>query len=257
MYPYLEIFGVSLYMTGIGIVISCIVFLVTAWVLCKKYHQDFIKLFNWLPWLLIPVYILGLYVSFILQGGGIIPPSLSFLSPHGYNFSFIGILLGCFVSILFFLRQFRRNETKKIWIDILFFSFCNAMIPLGVFLLLGDNFIGMPYWGALSVRALIPESELVKYGTVYPVGLFLSLWCLAINVVITIRKLLTKKVGIWIWGFIMIFILFILLLPFRNYPAHGVISLFGKISLDINYYVLVFLICYCLLRRRKLRKPFN
>lgn len=145
MYPYLELFGIKLHMTGIGIVLSCIVFLITAWTLCRKYHQDFMKLFNWLPRLLIPTYLLGLYLSFVLRSGNFIPSSFQFLSPYGYDFSFVGIMFGSFVSVLLFLTQFRRNETKKVWIDILFFSFINALILLGIFLLLGDNFIGNPY----------------------------------------------------------------------------------------------------------------
>ncbi len=58
MYPFIEVFGTKMYMTGVGIVLSCIVFLVTTYYLCKKYNQDFIKLFNWLPWLIIPAYVL-------------------------------------------------------------------------------------------------------------------------------------------------------------------------------------------------------
>lgn len=136
MYPYVELFGMKLYMTGIGIVLACVVLLITAWTLARKYHQEFMKLFNWLPWLLIPTYILGLYVSFVFESGSFFPTSLKFLSPYGYNFHLVGVVVACFASILLFLRQFRRNETKKIWIDILFFSFINAIIILGVFLLL-------------------------------------------------------------------------------------------------------------------------
>lgn len=130
MYPYFELFGTKLYMTGIGIIAACIIFLVTAYLLSKKYHQEFFKLFNWLPRLLIPAYLLGLYVSFILGSGSFIPTSLKVFSPYGYHFNLIGVVLASFISVIFFLRQFRRNETKKIWIDILFFSFINAIIIL-------------------------------------------------------------------------------------------------------------------------------
>lgn len=130
MYPYLELFGTKLYMTGIGIVAACIVFLMTAYLLSKKYHQEFFKLFNWLPWLLIPTYLLGLYMSFVLGSGSFIPTSLKVFSPYGYHFNLVGVVLAAFISVMFFLRQFRRNETKKIWIDILFFSFINAIIVL-------------------------------------------------------------------------------------------------------------------------------
>lgn len=256
MYPYLELFGTKLYMTGIGIVLACIVFLVTAWILARKYHQEFMRLFNWLPWLLIPTYILWLYTSFVLDYGFFIPTSLHFLSPYGYNFSLIGVLIACFFSVLLFMTQFRRSETKKVWLDILFFSFINAIIILWVFLLLGDNFVGKAYGGALGVNALMPESALVKYESVFPIGIFLSLGALAINVIITLWKLSLKKAGLGLWGFIFLFVLLLMLLPFWNYPAHGVVSIFGKVSLDLNHYVLLFLIGYCLLWLKKLKKPY-
>ena len=163
MYPFIEVFGTKMYMTGVGIVLSCIVFLVTTYYLCKKYNQDFIKLFNWLPWLIIPAYVLGLYVSAVLDGGSLIPSSLKFLSPYGYRFSMIGVLVSIAFSMVLFLRvvskggtkfvpstvmffkasgssclytNFRRSETKKVWIDIFFFGFVNALTVLGIFLLL-------------------------------------------------------------------------------------------------------------------------
>ena len=37
--------------------------------------------------------------------------------------------------------------------------------------------------------------------------------------------------------------LFLVLLSFWNYPAHGVVAL-GRFTLDINYFVLLFLILY-------------
>ena len=136
MYPFIEVFGTKMYMTGVGIVLSCIVFLVTTYYLCKKYNQDFIKLFNWLPWLIIPAYVLGLYVSAVLDGGSLIPSSLKVLSPYGYRFSMIGVLVSIAFSMVLFLRNFRRSETKKVWIDIFFFGFVNALTVLGIFLLL-------------------------------------------------------------------------------------------------------------------------
>ena len=92
MYPYLEIFWTKLYMTGIWIVVSCFVFLITVYVLSKKYHQEFIKFFNWLPRLLICIYLSGLYFTFFFDGG-IIPTSFGIFSPYWYNFSLVGILL--------------------------------------------------------------------------------------------------------------------------------------------------------------------
>lgn len=256
MYPYLELFGTKFYMTGIWIVIACIVFLITVYVLCKKYHQDYVKFFNRLPWLLISIYFVGLYVSFLLEGNGIIPTSISAFSPYWYKFSLIWIVIACFVSMVCFLRQFKRNETKKVWIDILFFWFINAIIVLWVFLLLWDNFIGKQYWWIFHVTALMSDSALVKYWWVYPLWIFLSLWALAINLIITLRKISAKKSWKWLWWFILLFMLFICILPFWNYPAHWVIQLFWKISLDLNYYVFFFLIIYCLIRQNNLKKVY-
>lgn len=102
----------------------------------------------------------------------------------------------------------------------------------------------------------MPDSALVKYGGVYPVGLFLSLGALAINVIITLWKLIAKKAGLGVWGFILIFMLFIVILPFWNYPAHGVFSVFGLWTLDLNHYVFCLLILYCLLWQRNLKRPY-
>ena len=247
MYPYLEIFWTKLYMTGIWIVVACFVFLITVYVLSKKYHQEFIRFFNWLPWLLICIYLSGLYFTFFFDGG-IIPTSFGIFSPYWYNFSLVGILLAAFILILIFLSQFRRNETKKIWIDILFFWFVNALIVLWVFLVLWDNFVWKTYNWALHVTALVPDSALVKYWWVYPIWIFLSLWALAI-------KLILKKSGVGLLWFILLFILLMVILPFWNYPAHGVMSVFWMFTLDINYYVLIFLIIFCLFSYKKLKKP--
>lgn len=255
MYPYFEIFWTRLYMTGIWIVLSCFAFLITVYVLSKKYHQEFIRFFNWLPWFLIFVYLSGLYFSFFLDGG-IIPTSLKVFSPYWYHFSLVWVALSSFVLVLIFLSQFRRNESKRVWIDILFFGFINAIIVLGVFLVLWDNFVWKPNTWALHVTALMSESALIKYGGVYPIWLFLSLGALAINVIITIWKLIVKKSWLWLWWFILLFLLFLAILPFWNYPAHGVLSVFGQFSLDVNHYVFIFLIVFCLFVQKKLQKPY-
>jgi hypothetical protein len=164
-------------------------------------------------------------------------------------------LLAAFALILIFLAQFRRNETKKIWIDILFFWFVNSLIVLWIFLVLWDNFVWKPYTWPLHITALTQDSALVKYWWVYPIWIFLSLGALAINLIVTVLKLIKKRSGIWLLWFILLFVLFMAILPFWNYPAHGVMSVFWMFTLDINYYVLIFLIVFCLLSYRKLSKP--
>jgi len=62
------------------------------------------------------------------------------------------------------------------------------------------------------------KDALVKYESVFPIGIFLSLGALLINVIITLWKLSLKKAGLGLWGFIFLFLFFMILLPFWNYP---------------------------------------
>jgi len=49
MYPYIEVFGTQISMMATGAIIAFIIFLVTARILTKRNHQDFLKLFYRLP----------------------------------------------------------------------------------------------------------------------------------------------------------------------------------------------------------------
>ena len=58
MYPYIEVFGTQISMMVVGTIIATIIFLVTARILTKRNHQDFLKLFYRLPLWIILSYIL-------------------------------------------------------------------------------------------------------------------------------------------------------------------------------------------------------
>ena len=58
MYPYIELFGKEISMMAIGITIAAMIFLITTWILTKRNHQDFLKLFYRLPGWIILSYIL-------------------------------------------------------------------------------------------------------------------------------------------------------------------------------------------------------
>lgn len=256
MFPFVEVFGIKLYMTWLGIVLAGIVFIITIYRLSKKYNQDFIIFFTWLPILLISTYVLGLYSTFVLKEASLIPTSLSIFSPYGYHFGLLGILAGCMGSLLLFLRRFKRNESKKIWIDIFFFGFINAVIVLGIFLVLGDSFVGNECNSWLCVHNLRPESELVKYTNgVYPIGIFLSLGALGINILLTFWKMSSKKSGLGLRGFILLLLLILMILPFWNYPAHWIINL-KRIRFDIYHMGIIGLIALLLILQRRWRKPY-
>ncbi len=256
MFPYIEVFGVKWYMTGIGIILAGITFLITVYQLSKKYNQDFVKFFTRLPVLLISTYILWLYSTFVLQNQTLIPTSFGVFSPYGYRFGLLGLLIAIFGSILYFLSSFRRSESKKIWIDIFFFGLINAMVVLWVFLVLGDTFVGKECQSWMCVQALVAESDLIKYTSgVYPIGIFLSMWALLINVLITFWKMTSQKNWLGIWGFILFLGVLLLILPFWNYPAHGIINM-GIVRFDLYHIVILVLICWLFVLQRRWRKPY-
>jgi len=191
MYPYITIRGIKLYMTGIGIVISFLTFVTIVWYLSRRYLQSFWKFFYWLPVLISLAYFLGSYSQFLLSTQHILPMSwtdlLYILAPYDYKFNFAGVLLGILIALFIFFKNIKTIENKKIWIDIFFFAFSLSLIPFGVFLLLGDNFIGNSTSSFLGVKSLHSESQWNKFDAVLPIGLFLSLGSLIVALWIHIR----------------------------------------------------------------------
>ncbi len=236
MYPYIILWWSKLYMTWIGIVISFLVFLCIARYLTKRYHQNFWKFFYWLPFLIVLTYFLWSYVNFIFDVG-IIPTNWSevgdLVSPYGYKFHFAWLLLGICISVYVFLKKIVRVENKKVWSDILFFSFALSLVPLGIFLLMGDHFIGNTTTTWLGIKTLHSDSQLNKFNLVYPIGLFLSLGSLFVTICIKILK--KKRFGYGMLGFALLLVLISLVLMMQQYPRHIVFSL-GNSMFDIKQY---------------------
>ncbi|MEI8090727.1 MAG: hypothetical protein WCG98_00220 [bacterium] len=172
MYPYINLFGEKIFMTGMGIVVAFLTFLIVSIYLTRRYHQNFWKFFYRMPILIILCYFLGSYVQFFFDVGALPTNGAEFvtlISPYGYKFHFVGILLGVVIAIAIFLRKIKRIENKKIWTDILFYSLTLSLVPLGIFLLMGDNFIGLSTTSALGMKALHSESQWNKFNFVYPI----------------------------------------------------------------------------------------
>ena len=196
------------------------------------------------------------WFQLVHQTQTLIPTSLGVFTPYGYRFGLLGLLIAIFGSILYFLSWFRRSESKKIWIDIFFFGLINAMVVLWVFLVLGDTFVGKECQSWMCVQALVAESDLIKYTSgVYPIGIFLSIWALLINVLITFWKMTSQKNWLGIWGFILFLGVLLLILPFWNYPAHGIINM-GIVRFDLYHIVILVLICWLFVLQRRWRKPY-
>lgn len=240
MFPYITLWWAKIYMTGFGIVIWFIIFLGISYYLIKKYHQDFWKFFYRLPLLTILIYLIWVYVDFALTIS-IFPRNrnefLMLISPYWYKFHFAWILIWIMIAFKIFFKKIKRNENKKIRIDIFFYSIWLSMIPIGIFLLLWDNFIGKSCHEFICIKPLNIESELNKFNWVFPAWLFISIWAF-ISVFLT-WMLRRKKQQFWlwiIWFIILIIITNIVIMVFQNYPKYWTISI-QWIIFDIKQYV--------------------
>lgn len=243
MYPFISLGDTKIYMTGIGILLAAITFLLIAAYWCRKYNLVYRRIFYRFPIAIIVMYGFWSYFDFILQGH-IIPTNgnelLGLITPYGYKFHFVGIAIGGTLSVRYFLKNIARIENRKLYIDVLFFGIAAAMIPLGLFLLLGDDFIGKGTSWWMGVQALHTESELNKFNAVYPIGLFVAIWWILTYVGTLIAKHIQKINGIWFVGFGALFIGRSIIFLFQLYPRYGVISL-GNYILDIKQYVCILL----------------
>ena len=239
MYPYVEVFWTQISMMAIGFAIAAVVFLITAWILTKRNHQDFLKLFYRLPWWIILSYILWRYISFSLETWNFIPSSFSnflmILSPQNFNLHFVGILLATRICLAIFFSSIKRTENKKIWADIIFLSTANALIVFWIFMTLWDSIIWRPTDSIFAIRALTDNSALNKFDWVYPIGLFLSMWTLIIHVIISVLSIILKKNWLWMWWLVWILILLNIMFLFQSYPRYWLVSVFWT-SFDVKQY---------------------
>ena len=249
MYPYFELFGTQISMMSIGIVISAIIFLVSAWILTKRNHQDFLKLFYRLPVRIILSYILWRYVAYSLETWNYFPKTtssfLTILSPQNFNLHFVWLLISTWICLRIFFRSIKRTENKKIWADILFISMANSLIILWIFLTLWDSVIWTPTDNIFAIRSLTDNSALTKFDGVYPVWLFISFWVLIIHIIISLLSIIFKKNWFWIRWLIWLLIVFNIAFLFQAYPRHWLITI-SWISFDVKQYLSFIAIIYCI-----------
>jgi hypothetical protein len=169
------------------------------------------------------------------------------LSPYGYKFHFVGILLGIVWAMRRFFKKLVVGSEKLKRIDVFFFATSIALIPMGVFFVLGDNIIWKPApFSSLWVGDLTSTwvSELSKYGKVFPVGIFLSLISMLSLGLTFAWKSITKKHGRWFIGFAILLVLMNIVFAYQQYTRHGVLSILG-LSLDIKNFVALFVAIVC------------
>ena len=246
-------------MTALGIVLALIAFLITSYQLCKNNHQDFYKLFYQIPIRIVITYLFGRYTSFVLENSTLLIHSqediFTILAPKNFELHYVGLLTTTVIGLGIFFRNIKRTENKKIRADIFFSSLCNALIILGIFLTLGDTFVGKPTESIIAIKALQEESGLTKFNGVYPIGLFLSIGALIIHVSITFLKIFTKRNGRGLLGMVALILLLNVCFLYQNYPRYGLIPI-GNTSRDIKQYSSIFaiiLLVIMIYRRNKKR----
>lgn len=248
MWPYITLWSTQIYMTGIWIVIGFITFIVSVWFHAKKNNFTYKQFFNSLPLLIVLLYVLWTYFFLIIEHGTILPnweTLTQVFSPNWYNFHFVGIVVAFLIYLVIFLKRIKSPSQLRKWIDIFFYSLAVAAIPLWIFLVFGDDFIGTTTSWPLGIQAFTDQSKLSKYSSVLPVWLFLSLtWLLSI-IAIEIIKRRYKKPGVWYLGFAVFYFLLSIVFLFQQYPKHGVAKFFG-LTVDIKQYTCWIIMILCI-----------
>ena len=243
MYPFINAFGTELHMTWIWIVIFILVFLRRTKKYITTFQGDrslFSKLF---PLYLLVLYLVSSYTRYAIEEFVFFPTSitqiLAYISPFEYKFHLIWLIIWCARCIWHFFRQVRDTNMQLKWIDARFLWAMRACIPLGIFLLLWDTFIGQPTDGSIFVSAFHPESNVASFDKVIPLWLYLSF--VALLLLIWTKILRYKKAQLrWygLIGWIVFLLMFCFLILFQEYARRLVFKLLGK-TRDIRNIVLL------------------
>ncbi len=228
MYPYITLAWLKIYMTGVGLVVWFIVFLWVIRYLSKRYRLSFNAFFYWLPISIWLIYLWGSYVYFLIDEPRLLFPTTRqevslLISPHGYRFQYIGVLIGAVLSTWIFTRQIRSHTEKILWYDVLFFGWVVALIPLWFFFVLGENFIGDFTQYSRGVSWLHPDvsTRLKKFNQeVIPLWLLLSIWSGLIFLLFWLFKIRKRKIWYGLLGFVVLIGYVSVLLIWQQYSRH-------------------------------------
>lgn len=244
MYPSFDFHGVVFYSLWLGIIISALVFLAHMYYGAKMQRLHFSKFFYWLPTGILSIYFIWKWAWLYFDDGILFPMrSLTvlkaFISPYWFNFHFVGIVIGwAFAWRRFFKKVYLKSEIYK-WVDVAFFSFAAACVPLWLALLLGDTFIGNATASWYGVSALKNSSEWINFGRVFPLGLLVTtMWILLYTVVFVCKNILRPRAtrNRWYLGFSLFFLWCAILFLAEHYTRHIVMSI-GSVIFDIKNYV--------------------
>ncbi len=253
MYPYINIWDLTLSMTGIWIVVSFFVFMLVIYIRTNQEKLKFSKFFSIVILLILLAHILWKYFHLLFEYKIYFPinyKEIMFFLPNvsWFKYSFVWILIACFLFFWYFLKYRTNKLLRPKRVNIIFQALTISFIPLGLFLLLGDDFIGKNTNSFLSVHPLTNETKLSAFDNIYPVGLFLSIWSFFTIIIKRFIDKQTNKKNWYLWLGIFLIMLSIVFL-FQKYTRHIVDPLwFSKGSskilvmifstIDVKQYVL-------------------
>jgi hypothetical protein len=241
MYPEITLGSWTIDMTGLGVVWALITSMIVAYFMTRTKRLQFIKLFYRIPIALIVMYLLGGYASFAISSGSLLPTSMNdifqILTPYEYSFHIIGLVIGWAMMVYQFLKTIPAEHEQKMRMNIIAVSVCAGLIPLGIWLLLGDDVIGTPTLSMRGVETFRPDiSQWSTLGSVYPVGILFTLTWLLGLVIHFVRRSTHPAQGYLTLGLVALCVAVIDTLIFQ--PQYGVMQL-GDIRLNMTTYVSV------------------
>lgn len=241
MYHYITLGDIRIYMTWLWIIAFLLVFITATWRYGKKYHLDISLFMYYLPLYILCIYLWSSYMRYFIEYTTIIPLRLSwrlqYLSPYNYEFHLVGITLWFIAAGMHFLSHIAWIEKRSQRVDTWFHAISLWCIPLWVFLLLGDNFIGLSTSWSFFVSAIRSDSAVAIYGKVIPLWLVLSMTGLAIHTSFYLRQKRTQRLYGYLWLSLFCLCLALILL-YQQYPRHIVMKLWS-LTMDVKQYVLI------------------
>lgn len=251
MYPFVTIAWIHLELTGIGIILAFFVFMIVCRFRAQRMALSFQSLYSMLPAMIASIYFGWSYIHFLLETGHILPYTVfefyHLLLPSNYQFHPGGMIIWLVLFLIIFINNQSGRFVKHKRIDCIYIGLMYAVIVLGIFLILGDDMIGLSTDTRLWIYALTPMSEVSKFNKVLPVWLFLSLAALLSLWLSYPLKYKLRDVGRWYGWFGTFLLLLWGVLLMQHYARHGVIIV-GGIRYDINQYIARTVGLYCLTR---------
>jgi hypothetical protein len=241
MYHTFTLWSITIALTGIWVIFFIVTFLRIVHRESYTYESiNFDGFFKYSPMIVILTYLLASRWWYFINELVILPTSseqiLLYLSPVWRKFSLLGIIAWIGLSVWSFLKK-QPQKDRIIRIDIFFKATCRSLIPLWIFLVLWDSFIGLPTQSSIWVSAIKVDSALGLYNKVLPIWIGISiigiLW-------VTAESLFKKYLHQWHWyaGIGLILIGFAYITIYQNY-ARRILSSLWDTRLDVKQYVLV------------------